>query len=249
MPSKLFLLLPPSEGKEVGGAKGREGGIFSKDLTDQRKTVISQVKGVLKNSNPMVLEKTFGVRGPLLERAIESMTQLVEGRAPVLPAYQRYSGVVWSHLEPSTLNADQRKQIVIPSGLYGLTTAEDMIADYRLKMNISLAGIGNVAKFWQPSLTKCLRAHLLGSVVLNLLPKEHGRAINLKSLSEVATVATIEFVGANGTQAAGHDAKAVKGVVARVLLTNGLDGLVGFRWNGWKAKEKSGQWKIVAPKE
>jgi len=233
----------------VGGVKGNDKGVFSQTLRDDRKTVISQVRDLLENSNPKVLEKTLGVRGPLLERTIESMTQLVEGRAPVLPAYQRYSGVVWNNLDPSTLSAEQRKQIVIPSGLYGVTTAEDMIADYRLKMNISLAEIGNVAKFWQPSLTKCLRAHLLGSVVLNLLPKEHGRAIDLQSLSEVARVVTVEFVGANGTQAAGHDAKAVKGVVARVLLANGLDGLVGFRWNGWKAKEKSGQWKISAPKE
>ena len=236
MPSKLFLLLPPSEGKEVGA------------LADQRRTVISQVKDVLENSKPILLEKVFGVRGPLLERAIESMTQLVEGRAPVLPAHQRYRGVVWSHLEPSTLSNSERKQIMIPSGLYGVTTAEDLIADYRLKMNISLGGLGNIAKFWQPSVSKVLGEFVSGSVVVNLLPKEHEGAINFEYLAEVAELVTIQFMDANGSKAVGHAAKAVKGIVARELLTNGLGGLAGFHWRGWKAKKESGIWRIAAPK-
>jgi hypothetical protein len=46
----------------------------------------------------------------------------------------------------------------------------------------------------------------------------------------------VRFRTADGTGAAGHDAKAVKGAVARAVLDDGLDALRGFRWQGWRAR-------------
>jgi len=113
------------------------------------------------------------VRGPLLERALEASREVVEGRAGLLAGWRRYCGVVWSHLEPQSLSPAQRRRILVPSGLYGLTTAEDAVADYRLKMNASLPAVGNVAAFWKEHLTAVLIQDLKGVGVVNLLPREH----------------------------------------------------------------------------
>ena len=247
MPSKMILLLPPSEGKAVGGVFATGGGVFAEALREPRESIVAEIKNALIGPSSKGLERIFGVRGKLLERSVQAMAELVEGRAPVLPAYQRYTGVVWKHLDPENLSAKDRARIIVPSGLYGVTTGEDGIADYRLKMDVSLGQVGNLAKFWQPALTKCLIENFKGSVVINLLPKEHEAAIDLKSVAAATRFVAVEFVASNGSKAAGHDAKAVKGILARELLVSGPTGLEDFRWRGWRAKEKAGSWKIVAP--
>lgn len=249
MALQMLLLLPPSEGKRAGGRAARLNGPLSKKLQPHREVLISALAELLKNATPKHLEKVLGVKGVLLEEARESTAAIVRGNAPVLRAYERYSGVVWKYLDPETLAPHQRKQILIPSGLYGLVNAEDEIANYRLKMGANLDGIGNVAKFWKSRLSVCLVEAAKDCLVINLLPKEHQNAIDFEALHSTAQVVNVEFLSARGDKAAGHDAKAVKGIVARTLLTEGIDGLQGFRWNGWKGKEHLGNWHVLAPKK
>ena len=54
-----------------------------------------------------------------------------------MPAWRRYSGVVWDHLDPASLT--HRAPIVVVSGLHGLVGAEDPLPDYRLKMSANVA--------------------------------------------------------------------------------------------------------------
>ena len=51
-----------------------------------------------------------------------------------------------------------RVRILVPSALYGVTTAEDQIVDYRLTMHAALPGLGNLARYWRQPLTEALRA-------------------------------------------------------------------------------------------
>ena len=249
MAPKLFILIPPSEGKAAGGSKEHQEGTFDEVLAVPRQKVLKALKEALRSSSPKELEKILGVRGPLLERAVEATSELVRGKAGLLPAYQRYSGVVWTHLDPATLSKSQRKHILIPSGVYGITTGQDLIGDYRLKMDVSVKDVGNVAKFWKPYLSQELAEFVKKSTVVNLLPSEHAKAVDFAYLETVAEVVNIEFTTADGSGAAGHDAKAVKGVVGRLVLTQGLEALADFSWNGWHSLRSSQSWKITAPKK
>ncbi|NCU81629.1 MAG: peroxide stress protein YaaA, partial [Acidimicrobiia bacterium] len=68
--------------------------------------------------------------------------------AKTLPAAQRYTGVVWDHLDlaslPLALQKIADKNIVIVSGLLGLVAAGDPTPDYRLKIGASLAPMGKL---------------------------------------------------------------------------------------------------------
>lgn len=248
MTNKLFVLLPPSEGKESGGVKKVQRDTFAALLDTPRQEVRRALAELLRVPSPERLAKIFKVKGTLLERAVEAATEYVNGSPLQLRAYERYSGVVWSHLEPATLASPLREKILIPSGLYGLTTANDSVADYRLKMDVRLGGLGVLHTFWRGHLADVIGSKTKHSTLCNLLPKEHSEAIDWQALPSSTKVLNITFMNYAGDGVVGHDAKAAKGVVARHLLLEGAQSLQGFEWMGWRAHESEQGWSIRAPK-
>ena len=75
--------------------------------------MLAELGRVVARSNAGTREAVLGVRGELLERALAATARLVEGSAPVLPAWRRYSGVVWGGLEPATLRPGKSDPIMI----------------------------------------------------------------------------------------------------------------------------------------
>jgi len=243
----LVLLLPPSEGKASGGGLRHTNDTFHESLTTARENLVrAYVSAVQRASRPQ-REKILGVRGPLLATALTNVALLAAGEAPRLPAWQRYAGVVWEFLEPGNLTPAQRRRILVPSGLYGLTTADDAIADYRLKMDVTLPRVGRVADYWRESVTRLVETKLTRNVVVDLLPNEHRRAVG-PAATEHENFRRIDFVSATGTSAAGHAAKAVKGVLAGELLAGGWGVLADFRWEGWRTRATEVGYTVVAPK-
>lgn len=214
----LFILLPPSEGKAEGGrasAKWRENsGLFGKQLSKQRTEIVNQLIKVKGGD-----EKLLGVGKAHLVRA-KSANATLRG-APTLAAHERYTGVVWDHLDLASLTAPQRtralKSIVVVSGLLGAVSAADPTPDYRLKMGARLAPFGTLSKWWHDSLSETLNKTFSGSVVIDLLPQEHRAAFTI----DPATVSEYYVVGLNekSGKAGGHDAKAAKGRLARHIIT------------------------------
>lgn len=229
-PPDLVLLLPPSEGKASGGA-GRwrpTSGTFGRRLGDGRRQVIEALAGT--DLGP----KHLGVSGELLARATAATEAIVAGKARALPAHERYTGVVWEHVDPATLDDERRRRVLVPSALLGLVAATDPAPDHRLKFDVSLPGIGRLDRFWRPVTTDALRARPAATFV-DLLPNEHRAAVDLDALatrSRKHTLVRTAFLGATG-----HDAKAVKGELARHLLDHGLtiDTAASFSWQGWTA--------------
>lgn len=248
MSGALFVLLPPSEAKADGGVRPTSAGAFDERLADARHEVVRALHTLLQSADRGELEKTLGVRGPLLERALLSSRSIVEGTCDVLPAWRRYSGVVWSHLDPATLSDAMRSRLLIPSGLCGITSGSDPVPDYRLKMSASLSSLGTLAAHWRPVLTPALIDHVRGAAVVDLLPHEHARAIDVDQLRVSCDVHRVNFVRHDGARAVGHEAKAVKGEVARAVLCDGWSNLAKFRWNGWKAHRHHDEIRIVAPR-
>lgn len=155
--------------------------------------------------------------------------------------------MVWSHLAAESLAPTLRRRLLIPSSLYGITTAEDRIADFRLKMNVGVAPLGTMATYWKPKVTSVLAQHAERSTIVNLLPLEHEAAIDLAELSRTRNIVRIQFIDGDGGTTVGHDAKAVKGILARRLLIDGLDALSTFEWQGWRSIPADGAFRIVSP--
>ena len=211
------VLLPPSEGKAEGGvakvAWKPSSGTFGRQLGAHRDEIarrLAQIKGGDA--------KLLGVKGEHLVRATTANRSL--RGAPTLPAWQRYTGVVWDHLDIATLTAPQRTRalnsIVVVSGLLGLVRASDPIPDYRLKMGARLAPFGTLAKWWMPQLSAALETFAGSAVVVDLLPQEHRGALD-RSLFESSRWLRVSLNERSGA-AGGHDAKAAKGRLARHLI-------------------------------
>ena len=225
----LAILLPPSEGKAEGGTspKWKPGlGTFGPHLAASRKEVLAALTKAGGGD-----AKLLGVQGAHLARAKAANTSLVG--APTLPAHQRYTGVVWGHLSPHTMNAATMKRavqsVVVCSGLLGLVGFDDPIPDYRLKMGASIKPLGKVSTWWRDALSSTFDEWAKGRVVIDLLPGEHRSAWVPSDV--YADLVSVSFVEKSG-KVAGHDAKAAKGLLARHLLESRGDPLAALA--AWK---------------
>lgn len=210
----MTVLLPPSEGKASGGSEpgwSPDLGAFGEALAERRHQLAEALLALGGGEQGLL-----GVRGDHLERARQANRSLLG--APTLPAWQRYTGVVWEHLEPATLTAAQRRSVVVVSGLHGLVRADDPVPDYRLKMGASPDPTGKLSTWWRPVLAEALRARTRRRTVVDLLPQEHRAAFDEQARAAFVVVDLVERSGRPG----GHAAKAAKGRLARHLLTCGL---------------------------
>ncbi len=215
----FLILLPPSEGKAAGGNARKpwsgELGLFGDTLGEFRSTVAHQLL-IAKGGD----QKLLGVKGAHLQHARAANCALLG--APTLPAWQRYTGVVWDHLDlasfPAASQSAAVKRIFVPSGLAGLVRADDPLPDYRLKMGARLSPFGLMSTWWRDDLSDAFVSQVRKTPVLDLLPNEHKAAFNWELLS---TVIRIDLVSKQGAVVGGHNAKAAKGLLARHLLLSG----------------------------
>jgi uncharacterized protein len=246
----VIVLLPPSEGKAPGGtgtfAPGD--GALGPAFGERRAEVAAALARELRRRSATTDKRILGATGSLADRAAAAAADIAAGRAAVLPAWQRYTGVVWEHLDPATLTPARRRRVLVPSALLGLVRGDDPVPDHRLKFSVDLGRLGRLGRWWRPVLTEAVTAHGTGPVV-DLLPGEHAAAIDFDAVAEGRRLVRVAFTtAAGGGRAAGHAAKAVKGVLARSLLVGGVGALDGFEWEGWRSRRREGgDWEIVAP--
>jgi cytoplasmic iron level regulating protein YaaA (DUF328/UPF0246 family) len=233
-----LVLLPPSESKVAGGtgrwdpAAGRFPG-----LAGRRAAAVAALAAPA--AAPLL-----GVRGELLERATAALRAADAGEAPALPAWRRYTGVVWVHLDPATLRAADRRRIVVPSAVMGLAAGDDPVPDYRGKLSVRVPGLGRLDRWWRDEVTDALLA--ARRPIVDLLAAEQASAVDWDRLGAARRVTRIRFLAAGGGGAAGHAAKAVKGIAARLVLTGGPDALEALDWAGWTARPSVAGWEVVA---
>jgi cytoplasmic iron level regulating protein YaaA (DUF328/UPF0246 family) len=228
------ILLPPSEGKAPGGTDPRAWPDIAGDpalnafpaLDPQRAELIAALRRTLASQPEPALRKIFGVKGAALAAAVETNRRLPAG--PLLPAIERYTGVMFDYMSYATLPDEARRafdtHVILFSGLWGLLRPADRIPDYKLKMDARLPGIGAVARFWKPAISRTLDELLGGRVVWDLLPGAHGKAWDGKAKMaacwQVKFVERVEKDGETRYRTVSHWSKALKGALVRFICEN-----------------------------
>lgn len=211
----LGLLLPPSEGKATGGDGppwSPRLGRFA-ELSPRRTEIVRALKRAGGGD-----QRLLGVGGRHLVAGRAANASLT--KSPALPAWQRYTGVVWDALDVGSLPATARRRAiastVVVSGLLGLVALDDPTPEYRLKIGATLGPLGKLSTWWRPTIGTALTTWSTDRFVVDLLPIEHRAACSSATMHGVS----VRFVDRGGI-VAGHDAKAAKGRLARHLLVSG----------------------------
>ncbi len=203
------LLLPPSEGKALGGrGPSWRPGVMRFDLDDARR---------------MVMQRALGS-----ERAA-----VVDG--PTMKAIDRYTGVLYGGLDYRNLDRTLRgridAQVIVFSGLFGLVAPGDPIPFYKLKMTAP-APRGRLAAWWRPRLAPVLDARVDSRVVWDLLPNEHIAAWPVSDApARRVAVRFLDDTGGGTLVTVSHWNKLLKGALVRHIVATRLtdpDGLADF---------------------
>ena len=249
-----LILLPPSEGKALGGTGAPwSAGAMAIDLDDERRRVIAALATAMRGGEP-ARAKLLGVTGSGLAAATADDRRVT--RSPTLPAIERYTGVLYDALDHGSLTAAQRKRldasVVIVSGLWGAVMPADPVPAYRLKMSATLPKLGKLSAFWREPLTQALTGLAHGRAIWNLLPKEHDAA--WAPDREQFVVRFLERRGDGSLVAVSHDNKSLKGAFVRFLLAHpsarpgdlaGWKHPAGYRYSA-RASVRDGATTVVA---
>lgn len=213
--SRVVILIPPSEGKTPAGS-GRPLKAFDKDA----RVIYDRLMAYQGDFSQL-----YGVKGKALEAARLANAGILT--ASTLPAIERYSGVVYDGIDYPSLPVKARDffnaHVRIISALFGFLAPQDLIPDYKLKIEKL-----DAAAYWRPLITK----KLSGCFVVDLLPQAHQSAV-----SYVRGVRVDFIVLKNGKAVpAGHHGKLIKGKFVRWLCEEGVTDpqkFGGFREDGF----------------
>ena len=223
----MKILIPPSEGK----AKIKSLDILFKDTNFIFSKYTQQIVDLLCLIENEDLTSVYGTSQ---EKAIMFHRQNQDiFNSKCVPAIERYTGVVYDHIDWYSLSKKSKKyiqnHILIFSGLFGLLEPETLIPDYKLKMNVL-----SLKSLWQPIISDHLKNE---DLIFDLLPQVHRKAY-----TPTKNTIQIDFlVKRKGkTSAAGHFGKAVKGQFIRFLAQNQVTKTKdftkfefdGFKWDG-----------------
>jgi cytoplasmic iron level regulating protein YaaA (DUF328/UPF0246 family) len=237
MATAPVILLPPSEGKAEGGS-GQQLRIANLSFSqlEEHRTTLRAALGAAMKGKEATRAKLLGVKGKALAAATSANLDVLT--SPTMPAIERYTGVLYDALDVSSLSTRDRKrlnkQVLIFSGLWGVVRPDDMIPDYKLKMGATVAPVGKLSTWWREPLTTALASTVNGTVVWNLLPKEHDNAWAPLSSAHTATtpsaVFSVKFLdegkavkGERSFTTVNHWNKLLKGALVRYILETGAD--------------------------
>jgi cytoplasmic iron level regulating protein YaaA (DUF328/UPF0246 family) len=162
------ILLPPSEAKHPGG-RGRP-------LADRHAGgELDEHRAELFAALARLLDQPEAADALLLPPSIAEPALAANRRAaaaPTLPAVRRYAGTLYQGLDVAGLSAAAARQartdLLIFSGLLGVSRGGDPVPDYRVPAKAVLPGLGVAATFWRRRLARLLPALLGTGPVIDL---------------------------------------------------------------------------------
>jgi len=82
---------------------------------------------------------------------------------------------------------------------------------------------------------------------VNFLPKEHVASVDMERVKTRRNVIDVHFVATDESKAVGHDAKAVKGELARAVLREGVAAFSVPERLGWRVERRDSDVIVSAP--
>jgi len=216
------VLLPPSETKRAGGDGGLSldlAALGYPGLSAQRAATVDATRSLAANPGAMAVALKLG---PSQHGEVERNRLL--GSAPVMPAIDRYTGVLYDALDAATLSPRSREfanqTVVIHSALFGLIHADDAIPAYRLSHDSRLPGL-RLRSLWGDAIAQELQRH--DGLILDLRSEAY---VSLGPVPSAGNSFYLRVVAAGPTghkRALNHFNKKGKGEFVRALLDARID--------------------------
>jgi uncharacterized protein len=208
----VIVLLPPSETKSGGGSGALDPAALGfPSLRGKRRTAAAALKRVPLKDAPAVLK--LGARNSHEARWNRELTS-----GPVLPAIERYTGVLYDGLRAATLVPEARRwadeHVVIASALFGLVRAADAIPLYRLSGSTTLPDL-SLKAHWRDAVAGAIAA--TGEWVLD------ARSEAYVALGPAPAGSAFLLVETAGGRALNHFNKHAKGVLVRALAESAAE--------------------------
>jgi len=217
----MLILLPPSETKRDGGLTGSTldlSALSFPALSDGRRRALDELR--VLSADPVTAAKALKI-GPSLHFEIER--NRTAELSPLLPAMDRYTGVLYDGLDSVSLDAAARtflaQTVVISSALFGLIGAGDHIPAYRLSHDSRLQDLRPKA-LWRDAASSQLGEH--PGFILDLRSESY---VALGPVPAGANASYLRVVadGPDGTKRAlNHFNKKGKGEFVRLLAQAGI---------------------------
>ena len=222
----MKILIPPSEGKSKENTQSLLFGESEPEYSNE----IKEILHVLSTSKNEDLIKIYGTSIEKSEILHKENLELFNRKCSF--AYERYTGVVYNNFNFKSLDEESKKfavkNILVTSGFLGLVKLNDLIPNYKLKMNVL-----RLTNFWKPIFTKKLENE---NLLIDLLPEIHSKSYESSNTVKI----DFKFFRNNKFISAGHNGKAIKGKFIRYIVKNKFENLEnilefnedGFKWNG-----------------
>jgi len=248
----MLVLLPPSETKRPGGSGGpwRPESLSFPSLGPQRTAVVDALVALSADPDEAARVLRLGAtqRGEIaVNAALPS--------APLLPAADRYTGVLYDALDAASLDAAARRwlgrSVAIHSAPFGPVRALERIPAYRLGAAASLPGLSTLPRIWAPAVTAALAAEQPG-FVLDLRSEAYVALGPVPAGVASAYVRVVTETGSGAVRALNHFNKHAKGALTRALAQDRprVSSAAGLRrWAdaaGWRLREgRPGELELV----
>ena len=211
----MLILLPPSETK-ISGGEGRLtlASLGFPELASARSAALSALRDLVAAGQD---EST-----PAKERAAAANAAVESGL--VMPAVERYTGVLYDGLGFGTLGEDERRwvgdHVAIGSALFGLLRASDCIPEYKVSHNTKVPGT-TLTRIWKAAPRLAARDVDADELVIDMRSKAYAALLPVEGAVE------FDVVDERG-KALAHWNKHAKGAFVRLLAeTNAAPGDIG----------------------
>jgi uncharacterized protein len=210
----VLLLLPPSETKRDGGVPGSSldlADLSFPSLTKSRRGALAGLRSVSKS---LATSLTALKLGPTQRFEIDRNRAI--STSPVMPAIERYTGVLYDALGVESMDAEARAFLggvaVVHSALFGLVRADDPLPAYRFSHDSRIPA-SSLSKLWREANAAVLAEQT--GLILDLRSESY---VHLGPAPEGSYFLRVVTVGENGTlRALNHFNKHGKGELMRAL--------------------------------
>ena len=242
------ILLPSAEGKRPGGNpyapdmfdyRTPDTFNYFSELNPERRQLIRALQKHVRKGDQAAHEKLFGVKGKTLEEAVEVTGDIFE--SPLMAAIDRYgAGVMYEAMDFQELPTGAQRRLlengVIFSGLFGLLRPDDLVPNYRLKIDAAVDGVGKAAAYWKPLISPLLNGVVKGKHVWNLLPQAYQAAWDDDgSYRRMIEVKFYREDESGKRSPVSHEVKKLRGALTHYIATEAAESIDALR--PWDAPE------------